>query len=705
MAVSHDEVRHETARSAARNPVLDGLRAVAIARVITWHATGWEWATWVVSAVPAMFMLTGALIYSSAARSPLTTVVRARASRLAGPLWFYGLVVMILAWAGGETIRPGMAWRFLLPVLTPEATVASGWFTSAMWYLRAYVWVLILAPVLLLVARRAPRSGLSLSILAVLCVSAFGLDMGPRRWMVGDILLYGTCALAGMVCLVKTWPTARQCTAVSIASLGAIVAWSILRWPDGSVVNNDHGLHLLVGIFWCAVLLRVPTMLTRAARSTVGSFLNSRPLTIYLWHSMVAWVFWRYLPNDLGAARPATVLVGTLAALPLVTRAVGAVENRDALRRPVSLLPNLAVLLLAGALAAGGNGRAILEPTVEISGLPLAPSQAPVPVTIVVDREVQNFLDRADSTAPTQQETLSAMADLVRRYDRSMKLNGLRAVVTTSGGEEWITESGSMPARDARTNIGSITKTFTTTIVFQMIREGRISIDEAVGGLGIGFGHPHITVRQLLSHTSGVARYDNRDTGMDRGNGVTPRDVLEWAGARPLEFVPGSRVVYSSTGFVVLGALIEEVSGRSFEEELRDRITGPLALDVETFRAKHASAGFSTGGVSISAPHLARWGREYLLERTLVEPPWKWSIRQTTGLGVHGYCPCSGKTFMALGHMGGRTLLTADGDGTVVVLDSRGVLVGTNYRQTQKLAQELRLLAGGGRTPLYRGRD
>jgi hypothetical protein len=57
---------------------------------------------------------------------------------------------------------------------------------------------------------------------------------------------------------------------------------------------------------------------------------------------------------------------------------------------------------------------------------------------------------------------------------------------------------------------------------------------------------------------------------------------------------------------------------------------------------------------------------------------------------------------MALGHIGGRTFASVDGDGTVVIIDTIGVLVLQNYKATQTFAQELRLVAGGGKTPLYK---
>ena len=152
---------------------------------------------------------------------------------------------------------------------------------------------------------------------------------------------------------------------------------------------------------------------------------------------------------------------------------------------------------------------------------------------------------------------------------------------------------------------------------------------------------------------------------------------------------------------MLIGVLLERITGERFEDLVRRRITDTLGYDIAFFRGRYRSAGFSTGGISMNPSDLADWTRRYFRDRSLTSAPWQWDIRVTTGIGVHGYCPCEKGSFMAIGHMGGRTFTTVDGDGIVVVIDSRGVLVNENYSQVQQLAQELRLVAGGGRTFVY----
>jgi CubicO group peptidase (beta-lactamase class C family) len=149
---------------------------------------------------------------------------------------------------------------------------------------------------------------------------------------------------------------------------------------------------------------------------------------------------------------------------------------------------------------------------------------------------------------------------------------------------------------------------------------------------------------------------------------------------------------------VLVGLVLERATGTPFDVLLQDRIAGKLGLELDVFTGRYRSVGYSTGGVVMGLDQLAKWARIYVDDRGATSRPWPWAIRQTTGFGIHGYCPCEGGSFTALGHMGGRTFMSVDGDGVVVILDTDGVLVGDNLSKTVAAAHELRLIAGGGRT-------
>jgi D-alanyl-D-alanine carboxypeptidase len=146
--------------------------------------------------------------------------------------------------------------------------------------------------------------------------------------------------------------------------------------------------------------------------------------------------------------------------------------------------------------------------------------------------------------------------------------------------------------RDEYVRIGSTTKTFVATVVLQLVGEGRLSLDDTVDrwlpGLVRGHGNDgrRIAVRQLLQHTSGLPDYvgdvvpDLSAAGYRRNRWTTYTSGQRVAFAlrhRP-SFAPGTGWTYSNTNYVLLGMVVQAVTGRSWEREVRARIVRPLRL-------------------------------------------------------------------------------------------------------------------------------
>lgn len=154
-------------------------------------------------------------------------------------------------------------------------------------------------------------------------------------------------------------------------------------------------------------------------------------------------------------------------------------------------------------------------------------------------------------------------------------------------------------AGDAMPNTGfpiaSIAKMFTATLIMQLTAEGQIELDQMVqniltdvdlSGLHVVKDMDHgasLTIRHLLHQTSGLADYYESDlasdlkAGRDRSYGL--EDVLQMVRALPPQAAPDSgRSYYSDTNFQLLGAVIERVTGQSFDEVLKTRICVPLGL-------------------------------------------------------------------------------------------------------------------------------
>ena len=693
------EAVQEKLTTPQRDAALDGLRALAILRVITWHASGWSWTTWVISSVPAMFVVTGALLARSLQKGSAFHVLWKRFKRLLVPLWCYSIVVYALSLY--FQVRTSAVWTFFLPFNQPTSLIASQWFTSAMWYLRAYVWVLVLAPFIYALTRRWKSLIPAVGIVAVAAFGIWNTDTTGFSWAVGDILLYSTCTAAGMAWLVHGRPSARTLHFAAVAFLAAACGWLLYRQPLDGVVNNDHVLHLFVGGFWTALLLHFPNTLSSFSTTAVSRFLNKYPLSVYLWHSMAAWFFWQLVPKKIPTDLRILLIVGlTFAALPVVTYLIGLFEHRKTdWFTLLQIFPRILLLAAMVTSISVGPLSKRLDFVRTPLNQPLPPSAAPKVVKIDVEDDVKKFLDSSAFKDDTWSLRESEMQTILDNRTKEMGLGQSRAIVVTRDGRTWHGISGNMRTFDQPSLIGSLTKTFTTTLIMQLVEEGLISLDDPVGSMGMGFKHGQITIRQLLTHTSGLSKYKTKNGYVAKG--TTPVDVLRYVSEQPLRNPPGSYVNYSTSGFSLLGLVLEQKTGKTFEELLRTRITDPLGYQISTFRGDYGSIGFSTGGIMMKMDDLADWSRRYFFDRSTTKETWDWAMRDTTGMGAHGYCPCRNKTFLALGHIGGRTFASVDGDGTVVIIDTTGILVLDNYKKTQTFAQELRLVAGGGKKYLY----
>ncbi|SED37113.1 serine hydrolase [Streptomyces sp. TLI_105] len=165
------------------------------------------------------------------------------------------------------------------------------------------------------------------------------------------------------------------------------------------------------------------------------------------------------------------------------------------------------------------------------------------------------------------------------------------------GRDRWTGTAGERKGND-RYRVGSITKTFTATVLLQLQAEGRIDLDDPVEkwlpGVVRGNGHDgrKITVRQLLNHTSGIYSYTEDPAFQEKvfGPGFlehrydtwTPRQLVSVAMAHEPDFAPGSGWNYSNTNFVLAGMVIEKVTGRPYGKAVENRIIKPLKLRATT---------------------------------------------------------------------------------------------------------------------------
>jgi D-alanyl-D-alanine carboxypeptidase len=146
--------------------------------------------------------------------------------------------------------------------------------------------------------------------------------------------------------------------------------------------------------------------------------------------------------------------------------------------------------------------------------------------------------------------------------------------------------TGEVLTVDDRFRIGSVTKIFVAALVLQLVAEGLLDLDGDAAPFADG-----ITIRQLLNHTSGLQDWVGdvveffepyrRDLG--HRFGLTPHEQLQLVLEKPREFAPGEGWAYHGSNYLVLRLVVEETTGMTLREALRERVLEPLSLERTDF--------------------------------------------------------------------------------------------------------------------------
>jgi D-alanyl-D-alanine carboxypeptidase len=136
---------------------------------------------------------------------------------------------------------------------------------------------------------------------------------------------------------------------------------------------------------------------------------------------------------------------------------------------------------------------------------------------------------------------------------------------------------------DAPFRIASITKVFVAVVVLQLVEEGKLGLDDDVSAHLPGYTLEPATVRQLLNHTSGIPDYTlaagfTKELLEHRDRRWTTAEVLALVQGKEPQFPAGTGYAYSNTDYILLGEVINSVTGTSWVQQVRDRILDPLRL-------------------------------------------------------------------------------------------------------------------------------
>jgi CubicO group peptidase (beta-lactamase class C family) len=148
--------------------------------------------------------------------------------------------------------------------------------------------------------------------------------------------------------------------------------------------------------------------------------------------------------------------------------------------------------------------------------------------------------------------------------------------------------------------LASVSKQFTAMTIMMLQEKGLLKYDDLVEQY-INIPYKGITIRQLLTHTSGLPDYQNiMDQHWDKTKVANNTDIIEYLNkyAHPALFEPGTKYEYSNTGFVILASITEKVSGRDFIEFCNKEIFGKLKMNntaIRTLEQKAATKNFALG--------------------------------------------------------------------------------------------------------------
>jgi CubicO group peptidase (beta-lactamase class C family) len=276
-----------------------------------------------------------------------------------------------------------------------------------------------------------------------------------------------------------------------------------------------------------------------------------------------------------------------------------------------------------------------------------------------------------------------------------------------------------------RYSIGSISKQFTAAALLMLEQEGKLKLDDPVGKYVPGLtGGDKVTIRQILSHTSGYQDYWPEDYVMTPMlKPVTAQQIIDQWGKKALDFDPGAEWQYSNTNYVIAGQIVEKVSGKPLFEFLRERVFGPLLMksvwnsDQEKLTSADATAYyrhalgplrvapkegrgwmFAAGELAMTAEDLARWDIS-VVNQSLLKPESYREMETTAklkdgkdthyalGVGVHETQP----GHRLIEHSGEVSGFVADN--IVLPEDKAAVVVLTNQDASRAASEIAKLIA------------
>ena len=195
----------------------------------------------------------------------------------------------------------------------------------------------------------------------------------------------------------------------------------------------------------------------------------------------------------------------------------------------------------------------------------------------------------AQNGAKTTKDKVAKIQEYLTTAHKYRLFNGTALVaengkVIYKGGFGMANMEWSIPnTPDTKFRLGSITKQFTAMLILQLVDQGKVKLDGKISDYlpeyrkDIG---DKVTVHQLLTHTSGIPSYTSQPGFFENvsRNPYKVADFVKNYTSKDLEFEPGSKYSYNNSGYFLLGAIVEKVTGKTYEQALKENILDPLGM-------------------------------------------------------------------------------------------------------------------------------
>ncbi len=227
------------------------------------------------------------------------------------------------------------------------------------------------------------------------------------------------------------------------------------------------------------------------------------------------------------------------------------------------------------------------------------------------------LIQAQELTAPADEYVQSWVRDGLFRGTVLVAKDG-KPVFQKSYGQanvEWSIPNG----LDTRFRLGSITKQFTAAAILQLVEQGKLQLTDPVAKYYTDAPETWsgVTIHHLLNHTSGIPSYTSQPGFFAKQSRIrrTPAEIVQLTQDKPLEFQPGEKFAYNNTGYILLGYILEKVTGQTYADYLDQKIFGPLGMKDSGYdlaekiiprrAAGYAQDGKNTDFLDMSLPYAA----------------------------------------------------------------------------------------------------